>query len=310
MKFSVVTTILNEEESVLPLLSSLVGQELKPDEVIIVDGGSTDETLQLIEAWEREHVNIRVRVIVKYGVNRSRGRNIGIKAAQNEHLAIIDAGCEADKNWLSAFALKWKKNPEADAIAGFYLVSPRSVLEYCFGLMLAVSPKSFNTNTYLPSSRSLAMTKTAWKKAMMYPEYLDTCEDLVFADRLKKRVKMIVTKKALVYWYMPKDLIAFIGTIRGYAEGDVRALYWPHLIKIASVWLRYVVFVVYPPLLMFYLFYPPLKYWRSAWRNGAIFILPAVQLAADVGVMWGSLRGVIKLLSAGSLALSTSEAEV
>ena len=294
MKFSVVTTVLNEEESILPLLNSLNGQSLQPDEVIVVDAGSTDKTVATIRTWQKDHDRLTVRLIEREGVNRSAGRNLGIQAAANEHIAVIDAGCEADGGWLEAFARKWQKYPEVESVAGFYLVHARNIMEYCFGLMLAVSPSAFDKKTYLPSSRSVSFTKKTWETVGKYPEYLDTCEDLVFARDLKKKTAMKVTKKALVYWYMPKDLKAFIKQVRGYAYGDVKARYRPHLLKVGSVWLRYLVFVLYPPLLMLYLIYAPIKHWKAAWRNGAFFLLPAVQLAADVGVMWGSLLALRK----------------
>ena len=48
MKISLITTIFNEEKSIKEFLAGLSGLSLMPDEVIIVDGGSTDQTLAKI----------------------------------------------------------------------------------------------------------------------------------------------------------------------------------------------------------------------------------------------------------------------
>ncbi|MBC7334070.1 MAG: glycosyltransferase, partial [Actinobacteria bacterium] len=47
-KVSFITTVYNEEKSVIPFLESLFSQEVLPEEVVIVDGGSNDSTLRLI----------------------------------------------------------------------------------------------------------------------------------------------------------------------------------------------------------------------------------------------------------------------
>ena len=51
MKVSLIVTALNEEDSIGGLLDSVTGQIKIPDEVIIVDAGSTDNTVQLIEEF-------------------------------------------------------------------------------------------------------------------------------------------------------------------------------------------------------------------------------------------------------------------
>ena len=51
MRVSVIATVLNEGPSIRVLLDSVLNQTRAPDEVIIVDGGSTDDTVQIIESY-------------------------------------------------------------------------------------------------------------------------------------------------------------------------------------------------------------------------------------------------------------------
>ena len=61
MKISLITTVLNEEKTIKFLLQSIEVQTKKPDEVVIVDAGSTDQTVQLIKAWQkRSKLKIRL----------------------------------------------------------------------------------------------------------------------------------------------------------------------------------------------------------------------------------------------------------
>lgn len=251
MKVSVVITVKNKAEIIEPLIKSLQRQSKKPDEIIVKAGG-----------------------------NRSQGRNAGIKAARNEIIAVTDAGCVADKHWLERL-VKPLTDKKVVSVAGFYRPVINTKLQAAIAPFLAVMPDKFNPKTYLPSSRSLAFRKgIAW-----YPEELNYCEDLIFARRLEAAGKMIRVKEALVDWQIPANLREFFTRVKNYASGDVRACYWPHLIKIISVWLRYGLFILVPPLFLVYLLWPFIKH-----RN--LLALP-LQLVADLAVMAGSVSAII-----------------
>ncbi|MGH2355474.1 MAG: glycosyltransferase, partial [Chloroflexota bacterium] len=49
---SVIATVLNERDSISPLVDSLGAQSRPPDEVVVVDGGSTDGTREALEAYQ------------------------------------------------------------------------------------------------------------------------------------------------------------------------------------------------------------------------------------------------------------------
>ena len=52
MKISVNIIVKNEEENIIETLNALKNQTKKPDEVIIVDGGSTDKTKKIIKKYK------------------------------------------------------------------------------------------------------------------------------------------------------------------------------------------------------------------------------------------------------------------
>ena len=98
MKIAFICTVFNEEKSIEDLLISLESQSLKPDEVIISDGGSSDNTLGKILEFQKQS-KLKIKVISAKG-NRSVGRNAAIKNTNSEIVAISDAGCILNKNWL------------------------------------------------------------------------------------------------------------------------------------------------------------------------------------------------------------------
>ena len=90
MKVSVCISVLSEEKSVGKLLESLLNQSKKPNEIIIVDGGSKDKTVEIIKHFQKKDKRIK---LVKQRGNVAKGRNTSIEVAKNEIIAITDAGC-------------------------------------------------------------------------------------------------------------------------------------------------------------------------------------------------------------------------
>lgn len=285
MKISVVVSVLNEEKSINELMNSLISQSVKADEIVIVDGGSTDKTLELLRNWES---NRRIELIELPGANRSEARNKGIERARNEYIAVTDAGCVVDKNWLKEIKESFKNG--ASSVAGFYEMQTTDDVGKMMAKFLGVLPNELNRDTFLPSSRSIGFTKKAWEDVGKYPEDLDTCEDLVFANKLKEKTKLEVNEKALVSWKVSSSYSWFFRKISGYAQGDVKARYKPHLWRIGTVFLRYMVFIPYPWLFLLYLIY---IWWKLSEFQKMFIDKLLIQITADIAVMMGCLRGVL-----------------
>lgn len=293
MNISVVVTILNEAKSIIPLLDSLAHQSKLPIEVLLADGGSTDNTRSMIKLWAKKHHELTIHLLELPGTNRSEGRNHAIQVAKYDHIAVTDAGCEADPDWIKELTKSFESKRGPQVVAGYYHPVTNTLLQQLFALYAVVLPRQFDRSTFLPSSRSLAFTKDVWAKAGSYPEHLDTCEDLVFAKCLKDKSIMVVNSNALVYWHQPQNFGGFFRQLAGYSKGDVTASYTPHVIKILTVYGRYAIFALFPPLFIAYLFYPAIKFWRETARSGGFFVLPIVQLVADIAVMWGAAQGLV-----------------
>ncbi len=123
MKVSLVVTVLNEAKTIEAFLDSIEKQTLKPDEVVIIDGGSTDWTVNKLI---RPQMNIKV--LVYAGSNRSQGRNKGIQIAKNEIIAITDCGCILDKNWMRAIT-KPLVDENVSVVAGYYLAKTETIFQ-------------------------------------------------------------------------------------------------------------------------------------------------------------------------------------
>lgn len=84
---SVIMTVYNGEKLLREAIDSILNQSYQEFELIIIDDGSTDSTLQIINSYH----DPRIRLI-ENGQNRgqSYSRNLGIKQSQGEYIAIMD----------------------------------------------------------------------------------------------------------------------------------------------------------------------------------------------------------------------------
>lgn len=287
MKVSFISTVLNEEKSIKAFLDSIKAQTKKPNEIIIVDAGSTDQTVSLIKKYKQ------LKLIVKKGLNRSQARNLAIKTAKYQVIVVSDAGCLLDPDWLSIIT-KPLESPKVDTVAGFYQVKADSIFQKCLAPFVAVMPDKLKLETYLPSSRSLAFKKSAFQKAGRYPENLNYCEDLIFARNLKNTTNLVVKPSAIVYWQMVTNLKDYYFQIKNYATGDVQAKYSPHLKKHLLVQLKFLLLLAFPFLIIFYPLWPIIKHYRYIKHPLALIYLPIIQLATDLGIITGSLYGLLK----------------
>lgn len=88
---SVVIPAKNREHVLARAIESALGQTWRPQEIIIVDDGSTDRTFEVARGFEG-HGDIAVRVIKNLvSVGAPEARNIGARAASGAYLAFLDS---------------------------------------------------------------------------------------------------------------------------------------------------------------------------------------------------------------------------
>lgn len=115
---SVVMPVYNEAANIISTLEALYSNTILPDEVIVADGGSTDNTVQLIK--ERFP---QATVINNPEKNAAAGRNEGIKKAHGDIIAFTDGDCIVDKYWIENISKAFTEN-EIDGLGGKVLIAP------------------------------------------------------------------------------------------------------------------------------------------------------------------------------------------
>lgn len=301
---SLAMTVLNESQSLPAFLDSIASQGSLPSEVLVVDGGSTDGTLELLGSWQPPE-GVEMTVISAPGANISAGRNLAIAASTGSWIAITDAGTTLDREWLSGLFAQMRD--DVDVVAGWFEPSRGGFRASTIATVITPLLAEIQPNTFLPSSRSIALRKTAWLAAGGYPEWLDYCEDLVFDLAMKSAGSTFAfAPNAKVSWGARPTFRAFYKQYYRYARGDGKAGLWPkrHLIRYGAYLMGAALLataVIGHPVLPIALLAMGTatyfgKFWRRAWsRRGtlldrpirSLFLTPAVVVTGDIAKMVG-----------------------
>jgi glycosyltransferase involved in cell wall biosynthesis len=224
---TLITTLFNESQNILRFLESYKNQTKYADEFIIVDGGSRDGTEEIIREYSSKNPELNIRIIVDTKCSRkytsgpiAKGRNIAIENARNEIIAVTDAGCILDNNWLEEITKPFD-TINVEVVSGWYQALTDNQFQRIYSDLFIPKVQTLDTNNFLPSSRSIAFKKECWKEVGGYPTATYTAEDTMFdLSLLNRGFSFVFEEKAIVFWECPNTLAAARLKSYDYAYGD------------------------------------------------------------------------------------------
>jgi glycosyltransferase involved in cell wall biosynthesis len=226
---TLIATVFNEISSIDAMMNSFWKMTHLPKEFVIVDGGSSDGTIERLREWKiKMEPNISLVIIVDDKCNKkyhpspiALGRNIAIKNASYPVIAATDAGCVLHASWLIEIAGPLLHDPTVDVVAGWNEVMAIGFFERCQAIIAYRPPSTVDPDSFLPSSRSIAFRKNAWTTVGGYPEISLAGEDTLFDLRIREfGLKIIFAPTAIVYWRMRPDFYRYVQLIYRYGFGD------------------------------------------------------------------------------------------
>lgn len=313
MSITLISTVLNEGDNIHHMMNGLLKQTRHPDEIIIVDGGSQDNTVETIRSYQDR---LPLKVLVREGCNISEGRNTAIDTATGNILVITDAGTRLSQNWLKNITQPMLDNPDVTVVAGFFKADPHNTFETAMGATVLPLEVEIDPATFLPSSRSIALRKSAAQGINGYPEWLDYCEDLIFDMRLQKtQPPFVFAPDALVYFRPRETLTSYFKQYYRYARGDGKANLWRkrHIIRyityfVAAPIILLLSVLIHPLFLLLFVvggaiyFYQPYRRLATVMQDNpekspfawivAILLIPMIRVVGDIAKMIGYPAGL------------------
>lgn len=201
MRASILIRTKNEESAIGITLSSIKKQCLQPYEIIVVDSGSTDKTVDIVKTRE----DVKLIEISSEDFTYGRALNIGFEAAKGDVVVSLSAHAfPKDEHWLEML-MRHFDNSEVAAVYGRQLPHldawpsvQQDYLSY-YGTNLRVQDNPGDPSNYCFSNSNSAIRHNLWQQ-QLFNEFLPYSEDQEWAmNILKLGYKIIYEPEAAVY---------------------------------------------------------------------------------------------------------------
>ncbi len=217
-RVSVVVCSYNAERTMAACLASLETLNYPDYEVIVVNDGSTDRTLEIAERFPY------CRIISQENKGLSAARNVGAEAATGEIVAYTDSDCVADPDWLAYLVAKMEA-AQLVACGGPNFPPPEDSL---VPAAVAVSPGG-PTHVLLSDdvAEHIAGCNMAFRRDVLLrlggfdPVYRAAGDDVDICWRFQDEGYTIGFSPAAVVWHFRRNTVkAYIGQQRGYGKAE------------------------------------------------------------------------------------------
>lgn len=205
IKVSLVIQVHEELASIANLLERIGAQTRQPDEIVIVDRGSRDGTLEFLR--EVRTNNPKVRLIEASRASPGLGRNIGIANGHFDWIGIIDSENPPDPRWLDRLIDVVVGQSDVDAVCGSVEPEITSFLTECAS-MAYVPAKQRTAKGIIqgPFILSFLVSREAWHSVGGFLD-MQAFAELVFLEELKDSgLTVALAPGAIVYPRLPSSI--------------------------------------------------------------------------------------------------------
>lgn len=198
-KYSVVIPMYNSAETIEESLYSILKQTKYEmiDEIVIVDDGSKDDSVKVVQAFIEKTKCDRIHLIQKENGGAASARNVGIRSAKNEWIALLDADDTWNANKLELQDRVLGTHPEIKALGtnrDGEVVSHGTLVEE--GLY-HLTPFQYCIKNW-PCTPSLIFNKTVFENENYFDESLSHAEEGIFYLDLAAKAGLYYIAEPLV----------------------------------------------------------------------------------------------------------------
>ena len=198
MKLSIITVCLNSENTIISTLNSVLSQTYDDIEHIIVDGGSTDRTVEIINNYT--HKNKKIILAKNSGIYDS--MNIGIKESSGDIITILNSDdLYQNENTLEHISKIIKKNYDYSIFLGNVVYFKNSSFYNLYRYFKSDNFKRWHLKYgIMPPHPSSFIKKEVYKKFGYYNKSFQIASDFEMFLRLiyKNNLKFYKLKKIVV----------------------------------------------------------------------------------------------------------------
>ena len=199
MKVSVIIPVYNEAENIGECLTTLLNQSLKDYEVIIVDDGSTDGTLDIVKGFEA------VKIFTQGHRGAGAARNLGAKNAKGEIFVFVDADMTFDKEFLVSLIKPISRTIVGTFSKEEYLGNKDNVWARAWNINRGLPATKMHSKNYPDFDRVFrAITKEGFERAGGFNEKAGYTDDYSLSEKLGV---MAVSAPGAAYYHKNPDTL-------------------------------------------------------------------------------------------------------
>lgn len=209
---SVIVPVYNGEKTLQRCVDSIIESTVKDIEIILVENGSTDQTLKICQAYSEQYENIETIVTDIKGL--SHARNIGMNAAKGDWIAFVDADDYISPVMYERFLQRAAEHHD-DFVFGNIVLGRADEFEWDIGndndidRNISVNEYCWNLFCVAQYKYSIVMNKLFFAelvKDFRFDETLRYTEDREFVFRVLSKVSSIGYIESPVYYYYQGNL--------------------------------------------------------------------------------------------------------
>ena len=219
---SVLVPAYNEEKSIGKCIQSCLNQTEKPFEIIVVNDGSTDNTLEILKSFGKQ---IRVIDIKKNTGNKSKAQEIGLKYVRTDVFVTTDADTRLDENFVKQIKKSFE-DKSISAVCGYvksdrnnWLTKVRDI-NYIIGQTISKKAQGYINALFVIVGCSSAFRTKDFRETIKF-DHDNITEDLDFTYQLKLSNKKIdFNDNAIAFTQDPNTIKSYLKQIyRWYSGG-------------------------------------------------------------------------------------------
>lgn len=198
IKVSVIVPVYNEEKHIKACLDSIIENDLKEIEIIVINDGSTDSTKEILEEYKNKYDIIKV--IEKENEGQGSARNIGIELAKGEFLTFVDADDEIHNNMLSKMYEKLQKEQADICVCDYFEINKdNKVVKKAIPQKTEDIKKDYIVSIAGPCNK-LIRTEILKKNSLYFPK-TGIYEDIAMVPLIATYTNKIVYLEEPLYYY-------------------------------------------------------------------------------------------------------------
>lgn len=224
----------NEELCLARCIESCLNQTRKPDQIVVVNDGSTDRTAEVVARFGNA---VDIVTISQATGNKSRAQEIGLKYVTTDIFIATDADTVLDEQFIEYVECSFIKQPNLAAVAGYvrgnsfnYLTAIREI-DYVIGQDLYKSAQSYMNYIYVIAGCAGAFKTKLFQEKIITFDHDTLTEDLDFTFKLHHlKLPIKYNVHALCYTQDPHTLHSYVNQMRRWYAGS-----WQNIIKHAAI---------------------------------------------------------------------------